>query len=113
MIIITIIICLQTSLAELKLPLRLKWRRGKNIMPIGKCGYPLKDRDVQGEGVEPHRPDGQKVMVYEPKQDSWDSLPPYTCRYFSMAIVDDQLALVGGLEIGYHNVTNKLGVWNE
>ena len=55
----------------------------------------------------------QKMMVYDIKQDSCDTLPPYTCKYFSMAVVNNQLVLVGGMDVQTDKVTNKLGVWNE
>ena len=55
----------------------------------------------------------QTVMVYDPKQDSYDTLPPYTYQWFSMAVVNDQLVLVGGEDVQTDKVTNKLGVWNE
>ena len=55
----------------------------------------------------------QTVVVYDPKQDSHDTLPPYTCNYFSMAAVNNQLILVGGVAVQTDKVTNKLGVWNE
>ena len=55
----------------------------------------------------------QTVMVYDPKQDSYDTLPPYTCKYFSMAVVNNQLVLVGGMDVQTNKVTNQLGVWNE
>ena len=55
----------------------------------------------------------QTVMVYDPKQDSYDTLPPYTCKWFSMAVINNQLVLVGGLDVQTDKVTNKLGVWNE
>ena len=55
----------------------------------------------------------QTVMVYDPKQDSYDTLPPYTCRWFSMAVVNNQLVLVGGWDVQTGEVINKLGVWNE
>jgi N-acetylneuraminic acid mutarotase len=115
-----ILFCLQSSLAELKLPLRLKWRRGKD-MPLEVFGYPtvvmLKEKVYIGGGsmsLYNDRAGGKLVMVYEPKQDSWDSLPQYTYEYFSMAVVDDQLVLVGGCDIEmFESKTNKLGVWNE
>ena len=67
-----------------------------------------------GGGVTSSNRDELTVMVYEPKQDSWDSLPPYTYRYFSMAVIDNQLVLVGGREVeNADNKTNNLGVWNE
>ena len=65
-------------------------------------------------GVTISSREGARVRVYEPKQDSWSSLPLYEYRSFSMAVVDDQLVLVGGCEVdNYENKTNKLGVWNE
>ena len=53
------------------------------------------------------------MVVYDPKQDSCDTLPLYTCAYFSVAVVNDQLVLVGGSEVQTNKKTNKLGVWNE
>ena len=55
----------------------------------------------------------QTVMVYDPKRDSYDTLPPYTYKWFSMAVVNNQLVLVGGRDVQTGKVTNKLGVWNE
>ena len=55
----------------------------------------------------------QTVMVYDPQQDSFDTLPPYTYRGFSVAIVNNQLVLVGGRDVQTDKVTNKLAVWNE
>ena len=52
-------------------------------------------------------------MVFDPKQDSYDTLPPYTYNWFSMAVVNNQLVLVGGMNMQTGKVTNKLGVWNE
>ena len=50
------------------------------------------------------------MVVYDPEQDSYDTLPPYTFKWFSMAVVNNQLVLVGGRT---SKSTNKLGVWNE
>ena len=55
----------------------------------------------------------QTVTVYDPKQDSCSILPPYAYMYFSMAIINDQLVLVGGSEVQTYKATNMLGVWNE
>ena len=55
----------------------------------------------------------QTVVVYDPKWDSYDTLPPYTCQWFSMAVVNNQLVLVGGKDVQSNKMTNKLGVWNE
>ena len=80
-------------------------------------GYPVvvvfKEKVYIGGGLS-SGVNEQTVVVYDPKQDSCHTLPPYTYRYFSMAIINDQLVLVGGCEIKtYGNKTNKLGVWNE
>lgn len=55
----------------------------------------------------------QTVVVYNPKQDSYDTLPPYTYQCFAVAVVNDQLVLVGGWDKQANSSTNKLGVWNE
>ena len=53
------------------------------------------------------------VVVYDPKQDSFNTLPPYAYKWFSMAVLNDQLVLVGGIELQTIKKTSKLGVWNE
>ena len=54
----------------------------------------------------------QTVIVYDPQHDSYDTLPPYTYKYFSMAVVNNQLVLVGGRDVRTDKVTNQLSVWN-
>ena len=73
----------------------------------------LKEKVYVGGGVASSDREAQTVMVYDPKLDSYDTLPPYTQKYFSMAVVNDQLVLVGGMDVQTNKVTNKLGVWNE
>ena len=53
------------------------------------------------------------VIVYDPQEDSYTTLPPYTYCYFSMAVLNNQLVLVGGLDLNSYDFTNKLGVWSE
>ena len=107
---------MQTPLSELKLPVKLKWRRGNNL-PFEMWGYPrvvvFKEKVYIGGGIASSDREEQTVVVYDPKRDSYDTLPPYTCKYFSMAVVNDQLVLVGGEDVQSNKVTNKLGVWNE
>ena len=67
---------------------------------------------IGGENASSDR-EKQTVVVYDPKRDSYDTLPPYTYQWFSMAVVNDQLVLVGGEDVQTDKVTNKLGVWNE
>ena len=80
-------------------------------------GYPIvvvfKEKVYIGGGIASSDREKQTVVVYDPKQDSCDTLPPYAYMWFSMAIVNDQLVLVGGWEAQTGKVTNKLGVWNE
>ena len=52
------------------------------------------------------------VIVYDPQEDSCSTLPPYACHYFSLAVVNNQLVLVGGLN-SVSNRINELGVWDE
>ena len=58
---------------------------------------------------------GQKglVMVFNPSVEQWSTLPPYDYSHFGMAVVNNQLTLVGGVNPQTDRRTNKLGVWNE
>ena len=86
-------------------------------MPFGMSDYPqvvvFKGKAYIGGGNASSTRERQTVMVYDPQQDSFDTLPPYTYMYFSMAIMNNQLVLVGGADVQTHKVTNKLAVWNE
>ena len=73
----------------------------------------FKGKAYIGGGLASSDRERQTVMVYDPQQDSFDTLPPYTCRYFSMAVVNNQLVLVCGKDVQTGRKTNKLGVWNE
>ena len=86
-------------------------------MPFRMSYYPqvvvFKGKAYIGGGNASYVRERQTVMVYDPQQDSFDTLPPYTYTYFSMAIVNNQLVLVGGVDVQTDKVTNKLAVWNE
>ena len=73
----------------------------------------LKDKVYIGGGIASSAKNEQTVVVYDPKQDSCDTLPPYMYRYFTMVVVDGHLVLVGGRKSLSYKTTNKLGVWNE
>ena len=73
----------------------------------------FKEKVYIGRGFASLDREAQTVIIYDPKQDSYDTLPPYTCKWFSMAVVNNQLVLVGGADIQTNKKTNKLGVWNE
>ena len=53
------------------------------------------------------------VVVYDTHNKEWSTLPkqPGQLTSFGMAVVKNQLALVGGLELLTQKVTNKLAVW--
>ena len=99
-------------LSELNLPLKLKWRRKKD-WPFGMWGYPrvgvFKEKVYIGGGWATSGME-RIVMVYDPEQDSYDTLPPYACKCFSMAVINNQLVLVGGRDVQTDKATNKLGM---
>ena len=49
------------------------------------------------------------VMAYDTRSNQWDSLPHYSAGYFSMAVVNKTLVLVGGYFSGKYS--RELGVW--
>ena len=53
------------------------------------------------------------VMVYSLQTRTWRTLPPYESCLFGMAVVNNQLVLVGGLSTSTRRVTNVLGLWDE
>ena len=102
---------------NLEIPLKLKWRRGKDL-PFEMWIYPKvvvfnEKVYIGGGSASSVDREEQTVMVYDPKQDSYDTLPPYTYKWFSMAVINNQLVLVGGKDVRTGKETDKLGVWNE
>ena len=71
----------------------------KGKMHIGGGRWALSEREMQ------------TVMVRDPQHNVWHTLPPYECTKFAMAVVNDQLVLVGGLKTD--KCTAMLGVWSE
>ena len=53
------------------------------------------------------------VMVFNPPFEQWTTLPPYDYVHFGMAVVNNQLILVGGVNPQTERKTNKLEVWND
>ena len=100
----------------MKHPLKLKWRRGKDL-PFGMDYYPrvvvLNGKPYISGGRALTDWERRTVIVYDPQKDSYDTLPPYTYKYFSIAVVNNQLVVVGGEDIRTDKPTNQLGVWNE
>lgn len=71
------------------------------------------DKVYVGGGGNYTGSNAQVVMVYYTRVGSWLSLPAYKCERFSMAVVNNQLVLVGGKTIPPTSNTNVLGVWDE
>ena len=86
-------------------------------MPFGMGGYPqavvVKGKAYIGGGNAYSDEEGKTVIVYDPQQDSYEKLPLYSHKYFSMAAVNNQLVLIGGEDAKTSKKTNKLGVWNK
>ena len=86
-------------------------------MPFEVYQYPrvvvLNGKPYIGGGRASTDRECQTVIVYDPQKDSYDTLPPYTYKYFSIAVVNNQLVVVGGVDIRTNKPTNQLGVWNE
>ena len=101
-------------LSELQLPLSLMWRRGQD-MPFEMNYHPgavvLRGKVYVGGGSTTFMK-SNTVMVYDTQRDDWSTLPQYLFKWFSLAIVNGQLVLVGGVD-GTDKMTKKLGVWNE
>ena len=53
------------------------------------------------------------VMVYSIQNNDWDTLPQYPFFWFSLAVVNRQLVLVGGLDKTTNSRTKELGIWDE
>ena len=73
----------------------------------------FKEKVYIGGGAASSERELRTVVVYDLKREFYDTLPPYTYQFFSMAVVNNQLVLVGGVDAQTNKKTNKLGVWNE
>ena len=98
---------------DLKPKLNAKWERGQD-MPLALDYYPtaalLKGKVYVGGGGDAMI--GHYITVYDIEKDNWIIMPPYSFYWFSLAILNYQLVLVGG--VGQSNdKTDTLGVWEE
>ena len=86
-------------------------------MPWATWSYPqvvvFKGKVYIGGGVASSNRERQTVIVYGPQQDTYDTLPQYPYKLFFMGVVNNQLVLIGGIDVQTGKKTNKLGVWNE
>ena len=64
-----------------------------------------------GGGIAEEAEDERIVLVYE-QGVGWRTLPRYRYRWFAMAVLQDQLTLVGGWDPSTGRVTNQISVWD-
>ena len=105
----------QSSPSELQLPVHLTWKNGQ-ALPFGMIHYPsavVIGGKVYVGGGSANFMKSNIVMVYDIKNNDWDTLPPYTFFWFSLASVKSQLVLVGGVHCTAKSRTAELGVWDE
>ena len=87
-------------------------------MLFGISMYPqvavLRKKVYIGGGNTPSDRERHVVLVYDIKEDTFDTLPPYTHKYFAITVVEDKLVLVGGQQDNTlkPRFTNQLGVWD-
>ncbi len=94
-------------------PLQFTWMDGPD-MPFGMGLYVqsvvMQGRLYVGGGVAGYSSDNNYiVMEYDIGSGKWTTLPPYRAHYFAMAVISNQLVLVGGDEHGRYS--KALGVW--
>ena len=82
-------------------------------MPLA-MGYYIQAVEIEGTvfvggGYTGSVDDDHIVMAYDTRSNQWHSLPPCSVAYFSLAVVDDKIVLVGGYCSGTYS--RDLGVW--
>ena len=55
--------------------------------------------------------DGSTLMEYDISSGGWATLPPYRTCLFAIAVINNQLVLVGGWVDCSHSASKMLGVW--
>ncbi len=91
-------------------PRSFNWRRGRDMLfgTHRACAAVLNGKVYIGGGEAVR--DEFIIQVYTPVSDGWNRLPKCPVKYFSMAVVNQQLVLVGGCNRHYRNQSTIL-VW--
>ena len=71
----------------------------------------VQGRVYVGGGAADNNEDRHTVMLYE-QGAGWRTLPRYQYSHFAMAVLQDQLTLVGGWDPSTRKVTNQIAVWD-
>ena len=89
-------------------------------MPSGMSYYPqaivLNGNVYVGGGKSTAQlQQGALVMIYGLESEEWTTLPPYSHMFFGMAVLNNQLLLIGGQQptVGKICTTDQLGVLSE
>ena len=56
---------------------------------------------------------GPEVYVYDPVTEKFDTLPPTSVQGFAMALYQQQLVLVGGIDVATKKPTGNIAIWDE
>ncbi|XP_064407286.1 uncharacterized protein LOC135352078 isoform X3 [Halichondria panicea] len=94
---------------ELRPPLTLKWRRGKD-MPI-EMGDSVQSVVIGDTVYVGAYNDRDRCTVMKLEQDQWTKLPEYTAKWFAMTPLANRLVLVGGNDPRKNKPTNQLAVF--
>ena len=85
-------------------------------MPFGMRYYPqavvFNGKVYIGGGEASSDRECRTVIVYDPQKDSYSTLLPYTYKYFSLSMMNNQLMVIGGRNVQTFTTTNQVGVWN-
>ncbi len=79
-------------------PRSFNWRQGRDLL-LGTnqaCAVVLNGKVYIGGGLTGRDEDEYIIEVYTPESDGWSRLPECGVKWFALAIVNQQLVLVGG-----------------
>ncbi len=94
-------------------PWSFNWRRGRDklIATSGACAVVLNGKVYVGGGYADSREDEYTIQVYTPESDGWRRLPKCPVQLFAIAVLNQQLVLVGGVSQDYSPQSTVL-VWD-
>lgn len=95
-------------------PLQLSWKKGSDMpFEMGdyvQSGVIEKEVYIGGGWAGTGNNNNYVVMVYNIESKKWATLPPYKTDGFALAVIDNHLLLVGGVESS-GSESKVLGVW--
>ena len=93
-------------------PLQLDWRHGPD-MPFAMYDY-IQSVEVEGTlyvggGLAYKTNNTYIVMAYDTQSCKWNTLPPYSAKWFAMTTIHNKLVFVGGRP--NYDAVDQLGMW--